>query len=127
MKQLDIISKAMRAFDGSFINHNNELIMIPKFNVYTILDDVETENDFKVKLCEWFSRECCCALRYSSSKRLNDYWHKNTDIFNQLCGTKFTVSDMARVYSYLGNGCNRPKCIKFVESGFDLSVLQEAL
>lgn len=115
----------MNLFENSFINHNNELIMIPKFNVYTRLDDVNSEFDFKVKLCEWFSRDCCCALRYAYKKRLKTYWNQNTSIFNELCGTNFTADDMELIYTYLGNGINRPKCIKFVESGFDMSVLTE--
>ena len=73
MRMLEIVRKALKRLNGSFINHNNEIILIPKFNVYTLLDDVETDDDFKVKLCEWFSRDCCCALRYSQNKRLERY------------------------------------------------------
>lgn len=79
MRQLEIVRKAMLLFEGSFINHNNELILVPKFNVYTMLDDVETGLDFKVKLCEWVSRDCCCAIRYSQAKRLREYYQTNTD------------------------------------------------
>lgn len=125
MQMLPIVAKAMRLFQGSFINHNNELIMIPKFNVYTCLGDVETEADFKVKMCEYFSRDCCCALRYEYSKRLNDCYSKNLAVFNEICGTSLTLEDMEWVYSKLGNGCNRPLARKFVESGFDMDVLKE--
>ena len=76
---LESVQKALKHLHGSFINHNNEIILIPKFNVYTLLDDVETDDDFKVKLCEWFSRDCCCALRYSQNKRLERYYQENTD------------------------------------------------
>lgn len=123
MNQLPIIQKAMCLFNGSFINRNNELIMIPKFNVYTLLNDVETETDFKVKLCEWFSRDCCCAMRYSQRWRLEEYWKNNTDIFNELCETDFSIDDMNLIYTKLGNGINRQLCKKFVESGFALKVL----
>ena len=77
MKMLESVQKALKHLSGSFINHNNEIILIPKFNVYTLLDDVETDDDFKVKLCEWFSRDCCCALRYSQNKRLERYYQEN--------------------------------------------------
>ena len=73
---LESVQKALKHLRGSFINHNNEIILIPKFNVYTLLDDVETDDDFKVKLCEWFSRDCCCALRYSQNKRLERYYQE---------------------------------------------------
>ena len=68
MKLLESIKLAMQVFPNSFINRNNEVILIPKFNVYIQLDDVKTNEDFKVKLCEWLSRDCSCALRYSQDK-----------------------------------------------------------
>lgn len=123
MKMLESVQKTLKVLKGSYINHNNEIILIPKFNVYTLLDDVETDEDFKVKLVEWFSRDCCCALRYSQRKRLEDYWQKNTDAFNLICGTAFTVEDMYEIYTYLGNGVKHTLAQEFVKSGFDLSLL----
>ena len=84
MKMLESVQKALKWLKGSFINHNNEIILIPKFNVYILLDDVNTDEDFKVKLCEYFSRDCCCALRYSQNKRLERYWSENTEAFNYI-------------------------------------------
>ena len=125
MKMLESVQKALKYLRGSFINHNNEIILIPKFNVYTLLDDVETDDDFKVKLCEWFSRDCCCALRYSQNKRLERYYQENTDAFNFICGTNFTVEQMEHIYTYLGNGIKHELAKKFVKSGFDLSVIAD--
>ena len=124
MKMLESVQKALKYLSGSFINHNNEIILIPKFNVYTLLDDVETDDDFKVKLCEWFSRDCCCALRYSYKKRLDRYYHENTDSFNFICGTNFTVEQMEYIYTYLGNGIKHELAKKFVKGGFDLSIIE---
>ena len=123
MKILESVRLAMEIFPNSFINSNNELIFIPKFNVYTLLDDVETDEDFKVKLCEWLSRDCCCALRYSQQKRLKKYWQDNTNAFNQICGTNFTVEQMNYIYTYLGNGVKHELTRQFVRSGFDRSVI----
>ena len=125
MKMLESVQKALKYLHGSFINHNNEIILIPKFNVYTLLDDVETDDDFKVKLCEWFSRDCCCALRYSYKKRLDRYYQENTEAFNFICGTNFTVEQMKHIYMYLGNGIRHELAKKFVKSGFDLSVIAD--
>lgn len=121
---LKSVQKTLKHFKGSFINHNNEIILIPKFNVYTLLDDVETDEDFYVKLCEWFSRHCCCALPYSQHKRLERYWQENTDAFNYICGTNFSVNQMNYIYIYLGNGIKHNLAKKFVHSGFDLSVIE---
>lgn len=125
MKMLESIQKALEYLDGSFINHRNEIILIPESNVYTLLDDVETDDDFKVKLCEWFSRDCCCALRYSQQKRLERYWQENTDAFNFICGTSFSVEQMNYIYTYLGNGIKHDLAKKFVKSGFKLSVIEK--
>lgn len=124
MKILDSVRLAMQIFPNCFINHNNEIILIHKFNVYTLLDDVETDEDFKVKLCEWLSRDCCCALRYSQQKRLKRYWQNNTNAFNQICGTNFTVEQINYIYTYLGNGINHELTRQFVRNGFDLSVIE---
>lgn len=125
MKMLKSVQKALICCTGSFINHNNEIILIPKYNVYTLLDDVETDEDFKVKLCEWFSRDCCCAMRYSQKKRLERYWQENTNSFNLICGTNFTVEQMNYIYTYLGNGIKHTLAQEFVKSGFDLSVIDK--
>ena len=127
MKMLDSIKMALNVFSGSFINHNNEIILIPKNNVYTLLDDVETDDDFKVKLVEYLSRHCCCALVYSQRKRLEKYWQENTDKFNMICGTDFSVNEMDYIYTYLGNGIKHKLAKEFVKSGFDLSVIKKAL
>ena len=122
---LESVQKALKRLHGSFINHNNEIILIPKFNVYTLLDDVETDNDFMVKLCEWFSRDCCCALRYSQNKRLERYYQENIEAFNFICGTNFTKEQVEQIYTKLGNGIKHELTKKFVKSGFDLSVIAD--
>ena len=122
---LESVQKALKDLHGSFINHNNEIILIPKFNVYTLLDDVETDDDFKVKLCEWFSRDCCCALRYSQNKRLERYYQENIEAFNFICGTNFTKEQMEQIYTKLGNGIKQELAKRFVKSGFDLSVIAD--
>ena len=68
---------------GSHINLYNELIFIPKTNLYILLNDVNTEFDFKCKLLEWCSRDCC--------KGVNKYWRQRTrEMVNYLLNTTFT-------------------------------------
>lgn len=104
MKLLKSIKLALQVFPNSFINRNNEVILIPKFNVYIQLDDVKTNEDFKVKLCEWLSRDCSCVLRYSRDKRLIRYWQDNTN---------------------LGNGIKHDLTRQFVRNGFGLFVIEK--
>lgn len=124
MRMLESVKTAMDLLPGSFINHNNELILIPRFNVYMGLDNVETDEDFKVKLCENFSRDCSYALRYKRAKNLREYYQVNTEAFNKICKTNFSIADMELIYTKLGNGINRELAKQFVKNGFDLSILK---
>ena len=44
---------------------------------------------------------------------------------NQFLGTDFTEKDMEQIYTYLGNRCNHAKTLKFITSGYDMSVLKD--
>ena len=123
MEQLDIVKKSMKMLKGSFINSINEIILIPKFNIYFRLDDVNNEADFKEKLCEHFSRSCCYSLPHKTDKANKNYHKKNCEIFNAICNTDFSVDDIGIIYAHLGNGCNHQLCYEFVKSNFNLEVL----
>ncbi|MBU8733714.1 hypothetical protein KM915_27270 [Cytobacillus oceanisediminis] len=101
----------------SFINQSNELIVVPKNNIYFRLEDVKTELDLKCKVIAWLSRPSC--------KGISNYWQKRVrEIFNEFLGTNFTKDEMMEIYTYLGNDCNRTLCVKFIESDYDISLLQ---
>lgn len=100
----------------SFINHNNELIVVPKNNIYFRLEDIETELELKCKILAWLSRPSC--------KGVSKYWQKRIrTIVNEFLDTEFTFDEMCEIYTYLGNDCNRKKSIKFIESNYDLNIL----
>jgi hypothetical protein len=102
----------------SFINHNNELIVEPKNNIYFRLEDVETELELKCKVIAWLSRPSC--------KGVSNYWQKRIRaIVNEFLGTEFTFEEMDKIYTYLGNDCNRKKSIKFIKSDYDLNILHD--
>lgn len=101
---------------NSFTNHNFELIVEPKNNIYFRLEDVETELDLKYKVLAWLSRPSC--------KGVSEYWQRRIRaIVNEFLGTAFTFEEMTVIYTYLGNDCNRKKSIRFIHSGYDLSTL----
>lgn len=112
-----IINHALHMFPKSFINHNNEIILEPRNNVYFRLDECETESDFKCKMFAWLSRPI--------AKRLNKYWSsKVLNSFNWLLRTNFSKKDMYIIYEMLGNDVNRQLTIKFIESGYDMDLLK---
>lgn len=47
------------------------------------------------------------------------------DGVNNFLDTDFSEKDMEEIYQYLGNAIDHSKTVRFVESRFDFSVLQE--
>lgn len=112
-----IINQALHVFLKSFINRNNEIILEPKNNVYFRLDNISTELEFKCKMFAWISRPI--------AKGLNKYWGPRVlESFNDLLMTKFTKDEMYEIYDRLGNDVNRELTIRFIESNYDLALLE---
>lgn len=111
-----IINQTLQVFPKSFISHSNEIILEPRNNIFFRLDDVKTELDFKCKMFAWVSRPI--------AKGLNKYWWpKVLNSFNYAMNTTFLKGDMEKIYDRLGNDVNRKLTIQFIESGYDLSLL----
>ena len=111
----------MDCFPTSVINHNGELIVHIKSNTYFILRDCNSKEDVKCKL----SRPAYKTEPYST-KRNNDEFHSFILAgVNDYLGTNFSEKDMEEIYTYLGNACNHKKTLKFIESGYDMSVLKD--
>lgn len=109
---------AMKYSPHLFINHRQELIIVPTKNIYFRLDNIETEKDLQIKIFEWLSRPAC--------KGVGNYWQSRIrKIINEYLKTQFSTEDFELIYTRLGNGVNRELCEKFVTSGFDLSVLED--
>lgn len=115
----DIRNRLARSFPLSFINHNFELIIHPRRNSYISLRGVEDETELKAKLIDWLSRE---AIKGGTPKTMK--YH--LDGLNSFLGTHFTTDEMKQIYTYLGNAINHEKTVHFIQSGYDMSLLQEA-
>lgn len=99
-----------------FINHNFEMIVEPKNNIYFRLEDVDSELTLKCQVLAWLSRPSC--------KGVSEHWQKRIRaIINEYLGTEFTVDDMHEIYTYLGNDCNRKKTLRFIKSGYNMDEL----
>jgi len=105
------------AFPKAFVNMHNEFIVYPPRNIYFRLDGVASELELKCKVLEWCSREAHKSISRPSKK-----YH--FEGINKFLGTSFSHEDMAIIYTYLGNNVNRSLAIKFIESGYDVSVLK---
>ena len=115
----EIRKRLREAFPRYFVNANYKIIIYPARNSYFSLDGVETETELKAKIIEWLSRE---AIK-GGSKQSQKY---HLDGINSFLGTQITPVEMEEVYIYLGNRVNHAKTLRFIESGYDMSILQEA-
>lgn len=121
----NLVTKLMHCFPNSMITDNEEFIAHTRSNTYFILKDCENETDVKCKVLEWLSRPAFKTNPYNT-KRSNDKFHKfMLNGVNQFLETDFSEEDMEQIYIYLGNACNHTKTLKFIESGCDISVLED--
>ena len=100
-----------------------EFLAHDRGNIYFILGNCETKMDVDCKVLEWFSRAAYKAMPFSSTvanHRFHEYFRKG---ISEYFGHEFNSNDMEMVYTYLGNACNHQKTIDFIESGFDMSIL----
>lgn len=122
----ELITRLMKCFPNSFINHNGEFIAHKKSNTYFILKDCKTELDVKCKVLEWFSRAAHKTLLYSQGWRNIKFHEFMLNGVNEFLGMNFTADDMELIYTYLGNACNHKRTVQFVESGYDMEILKES-
>lgn len=124
MKLPSYITDLMNVFNKSFINHINELILIPKTNLYFSLRDVESEVDLKCKVLEWCSRDAVKSMPYSSNGSNYIYQNNVRKNINIYLNTNFSREDMELIYQMLGNGIRNELTVKFVMSNYDLNILR---
>ena len=121
----EALAKLYLAFPDSMINRNGEFIANVPANAYFILYNCETELDVKCKVLEWLSRPAYKSEPFNSdvkNARLHETMLNGINVF---LGTSFTLEDMETIYTYLGNCCNHPRTLRFIESGYNVSMLEE--
>lgn len=124
MNELEEAKEALlKAFPNSFINVRNEFIAELRSNQYFLLGNCETPRDIECKVLEWLSRSACKGQPYSQEWRNRRYREFMRNGINNFLDTGFSEDEMMEIYTYLGNACNHSKTIKFIESGYDFSVL----
>lgn len=102
----------------AFINRRNELILVPTKNIYFNLNGVESKRDITVKIFHWLSRP--------AHKGVGSYWENRIRaIINNYLQTDFNRDDFDLIYTELGNATNPELTEKFIDSDYDLKVLEE--
>lgn len=125
MDKFEIAKRLMHCFPNSFINQNGEFIAHRYSNQYFILDNCAEELDVKCKILAWFSRAAHKTEPYKTSAKNREFHEFMLNGINEFLGTSFTETSMDAIYTYLGNDINRSLCEQFVNSGYDMCVLEE--
>lgn len=123
MNDLNAAMRLMECFPGSFINHQGEFIAHRVSNDYFNFSTCEDEADVKCKVLEWLSRPASKGQPFKSDRANEKFRQSMLDGINKYLGTAFSYDDIDEVYTYLGNRCNHAKTLKFIESGYDVSML----
>jgi hypothetical protein len=126
----NFLIKIMSAFPHSFIKYFEyggfEMILDEK-NVFCFsLEEIESDIELKRRFISIVSR-CYKTQPYRTFKSNIEYQQKYISAFNKALGTKFNIYELEDIYTYLGNGCNKPIAIKFIESGYDLNILKQLI
>ena len=90
------------------------------------LEEIESDLELKRKFISVVSR-CYKTQPYRTSKPNIQWQQKHISAFNKALGTKFNADEIAYIYTYLGNGRNKPIAIKFIESGYNIEILKQLI
>lgn len=108
------VMELMQLFGGSFINQNNELILVPSTNLYFRLEDVNNHEDLVYKIFAWCSRDASKSEPYHAHWRSERYREQVRNNLNTFLGVEFSEEKWSDIYSEFGNGCNKDKCLEFI-------------
>ena len=126
----DFLIKIMLAFPRSRIEYyvygGFVIYLDEKNRLWFSLEKIESDIELKRRFISAVSR-CYKTEPYRTSKRNIEWQQKHISAFNEALGTKFNDDEIEYIYTYLGNGCNKPIAIKFIESGYELNVLKQLI
>lgn len=125
MVSQEVLNDLFGAFPDAIMNRNLEFVADPdrRVNSYFRLDNCFTRTDAICKVLEYLSREAHKSLHFNSERRNRAVHEYHLEGINAFCGTIFSVDDIEKVYTYLGNRVNHQKTLDFIRSGYDLTVL----
>ncbi len=126
MLDFGMVVRLMECFPGSIINDRGTFVAVKRAGTHTyiVLSGCETEMDIKCRVLEWLSRSACKTLVYDSERHNRKFWAFMREGINKYLGTSFSHDDMMEIYTYLGNCINHEKTIRFIESGYDMTILE---
>ena len=80
--------------------------------------------ELQCKVLNYLSRDATKAIPYS--RKSNNIQYRNSILkgINTFLGTSFTTEEMMKIYTKLGGGIKEDLTKRFIESNYDLSLLE---
>lgn len=122
---LNELKRLLGLFPRSYINQNLEVILIPKTNTYFSLEGVGSRRDIIAKLMMWCTRTIAKGQPFCNKERNDMYREVTKRALNHYLETLFSDEDINSIYQRLGNGINQDLTYSFIDSGFDMEVLND--
>lgn len=119
-----ITNRLMKCFKGSFINYKGEYIVHRASNTYFVIDEDMSEVEVKCKVLEWLSRAASKGQPYDNERQNTVFREWILKGINEFLQTCFSQEQIILIYTHLGNAVNHNKTIKFIESNYDFSLLE---
>ena len=112
------IRELMSLFNNSFINAENELVLVPKTNLYFRLDDVKTKQDLIYKIIAWCSRDASKSEPFHKQVCNENYRKTIRDALDSFLGVAWDEERWLELYEQFGNGTNEKECRKMIANNF---------
>ncbi len=114
------LKRLMNCFPKSFINSDNELILVPGINLFLDLNTIYTDFDLKYRVLSACSRSCV------PEKCKSKYWAKTTrQSTNEFLEVGFGDGDYRLLYDKFGGRTNEEEGRRFVEEDMDITQFDE--
>lgn len=117
------VLRLMKAFPRSFVNSHGEIIVHEKANEYFNVLSCVSDFEIDCKVLEWLSRGACKTEPFRSKAKNLEFRSFMLNGINTFLNTNFDVEQMTKIYTHLGNSCNRVLTIEFIEGGYNLDLL----
>lgn len=116
----EFVKTVMKSFSGSFINSDEELILVRESNLFIKRIDVD-DLAIKAALLEQCSRDACISEPLECGNAA--YQDRVRTNLNEIFGMDWNRKEMRLIYRRLGNSVDHQLTLDFIESNYDLTIL----
>ena len=124
MLNIQEVLRLLKCFPNSFVNTNGDFIVSLKTQSYFILNNCSSLLELQCKVLNYLSRDATKAIPYSRKSNNIQYRSSILKGINTFLGTSFTTEEMMKIYTKLGGGIKEDLTKRFIESNYDLSLLE---